>query len=175
MCNVTQQDDSTRAIARGLREFCSQADSAEARGEGRRTQAGSCVRPVSSATRLTALKPVEGRRTQAGSCVHPESSAARPTALKPVEGRRTQAGSGVCPVRDTRHLGPLGPGVTSPQNNPGDASLRSLPRAPEGGGNWGQTASARQPWTLTGGLTPFLPLQWASLWGDGIRLFTKDA
>ena len=149
MCNVTQQDDSTRAIARGLREFCSQADSAEARGEGRRTQAGSCVRPVSSATRLTALKPVEGRRTQAG--------------------------SGVCPVRDTRHLGPLGPGVTSPQNNPGDASLRSLPRAPEGGGNWGQTASARQPWTLTGGLTPFLPLQWASLWGDGIRLFTKDA
>ena len=149
MCNVTQQDDSTRAIARGLREFCSQADSAEARGEGRRTQAGSCVRPVSSAT--------------------------RPTALKPVEGRRTQAGSGVCPVRDTRHLGPLGPGVTSPQNNPGDASLRSLPRAPEGGGNWGQTASARQPWTLTGGLTPFLPLQWASLWGDGIRLFTKDA
>lgn len=149
MCNVTQQDDSTRAIARGPREFCSQADSAEARGEGRRTQAGSCVRPVSSAT--------------------------RPTALKPVEGRRTQAGSGVCPVRDTRHLGPLGPGVTSPQNNPGDASLRSLPRAPEGGGNWGQTASARQPWTLTGGLTPFLPLQWASLWGDGIRLFTKDA
>ena len=149
MCNVTQQDDSTRAIARGLREFCSQADSAEARGEGRRTQAGSCVRPVSSATRLTALKPVEGRRTQAG--------------------------SGVCPVRDTRHLGPLGPGVTSPQNNPGDASLRSLPRAPEGGGNWGQTVSAKQPWTLTGGLTPFLPLQWASLWGDGIRLFTKDA
>ena len=149
MCNVTQQDDSTRAIARGPREFCSQADSAEARGEGRRTQAGSCVRPVSSAT--------------------------RPTALKPVEGRRTQAGSGVCPVRDTRHLGPLGPGVTSPQNNPGDASLRSLPRAPEGGGNWGQTVSAKQPWTLTGGLTPFLPLQWASLWGDGIRLFTKDA
>ena len=77
--------------------------------------------------------------------------------------------------------GPHGPwGHFSPKQpwgrcHPGDAPLGPLPRAPEGGGNWGQTASARQPWTLTGGLTPFLPLQWASLWGDGLRLFTQDA
>ena len=171
MSNVTQQDDSIRAIARAPREFCSQADSAEARGRQENPGWELCA-PCEFCSQADSAEACgQGRRTQAGSCVRPVSSAARPTALKPVEGRRTQAGSCVRPVRDTRHLGPLGPGVTFPQNNPGDASLGSLPRAPEGGGNWGQTASARQPWTLTGGLTPFLPLQWASLWGDGIRLF----
>ena len=70
MSNVTQQDDSIRTVARGPREFCNQASSTEARGEGRRIQAGSCVRPV----------------------------------------------------RDTRHLGPMGPGVTSPQNNLGEGA-----------------------------------------------------
>lgn len=59
-----------------------------------------------------------------------KSSGQANTAEARGESRRTQAGSYVLPVRDTRHLGPLGPGVTSLQNNPGKGA--TLVRHPWG-------------------------------------------